>query len=535
MARLAAVDIGSNALRLRIVDVEAPHDSPTGPRFAPFREVRSERASVRLGHDVFVRGELDPRAIADACDALRRFREVIEQEHVDRYRAVATSAVREARNAELFVERAEREAGLTVEVIEGIEEARLLQLAVRERVAIPATPVVLVDIGGGSTELTLLREREPIFSRSAPLGTVRLMEAFLDPEAKLARMQRKLLDEMIARSLSETLTDLREAASGDAIDMVFGTGGNIDTLAGLCPARRDDGLLGIDVSAMRKLFDELADKTPRERAAAFGLRADRADTIIPATLILLKLAREFKVQEIVSPGVGLREGVLVDLGRAHFLSRDFGSEDVAMTEACLRVGRKYRFDEAHGKTVSNLALQLFDDLASKHKLGARERILLHAAALLHDVGDFIRYEGHHKHSYYLIMCSDIMGLQPEERELVANVARYHRKSAPTIEHENFRELSRTSRSKVKALAGILRIADALDREHLGKVKELRCAVRGSELQVSLGGSEEDLALELWTVKSKAGLLKEALGLELRLMNAGGTASTRKSMPPEKPR
>jgi len=530
MARLAAIDIGSNAIRLRIVEVDPPVVTPEGPRFSAFRDVLADRAPVRLGHDVFTKGRIEPGVIGAACEALRRFRAAMDGAKVDRYRAVATSAAREAGNGDVFVERAEREAGIHVEVIEGVEEARLVQLAVGERLRMRDRTAVLIDIGGGSTELTLLRGGSPAFSRSLPVGTVRLIEAFLEGGGPINALQRNLLDEYIERVFAEAIPEIREQTGG-AIDILVGTGGNIETLADLCPVPLafPEGR-AIEVSAMRRLLEQLCDKSVEERAQAYSLRPDRADTIIPASFVLSQLAEAFEHDSIAAPGVGLKEGVLVDLARAHFMPVDFRGEAAALTQTCLRLGRRYHFDEAHGLLVAKLVVRLFDDLSSRHRMGGRDRNLLHAAALLHDVGDFIRYEGHHKHSYYIISNSDLMGMTPQERTVVANVARYHRKSPPQLDHDNFRALSREDRSRVKAMAALLRIADALDREHRGKVSDVSGRVDGDTLVLEVQGAE-DRALEEWTVVAKAGMLKDAFGLDVRIVDWGGRPLRRPSAPP----
>ncbi|WP_437285082.1 Ppx/GppA phosphatase family protein [Sorangium sp. So ce406] len=544
MARLAAIDIGSNAIRLRIVDVDPPAlgafgagwdpalaagstGAPDAPRFHPFRDVHADRASVRLGHDVFTKGRLESGVIGAACEALRRFRSAMDAAKVDRYRAVATSAAREAQNGDLFVERAAREAGVHIEVIEGVEEARLVQIAVRERVPLGGRTALLVDIGGGSTELTLLRGREAVFSRSLPVGTVRMVETFLEDRRPMDAGHRRLIEEYVDRVMVEATREIVELlGEGSGVDLLVGTGGNIETLADLCPVPSPsaDGR-AIDVAAMSRLLDELAPKTPEERAQIYGLRPDRADTIVPAATVLGRVARAFAQPLIVAPGVGLKEGVLVDLAHAHFLGPDFRGETAAVSDACTRLGRRYHFDEQHGALVARLAERLFDDLAPRHRLDQRDRILLRAAALLHDVGDFVRYEGHHKHSYYIIIHSDLMGLTPEERAIVANIARYHRKSPPSMDHDNFRALSRDARAKVKAMAAILRVADALDREHRAKVTEVSGRIDGDTLVIEVQGAE-DRALEEWTVVAKAGMLRDAFGLEVRMVDA-----TPRSLPP----
>jgi exopolyphosphatase/guanosine-5'-triphosphate,3'-diphosphate pyrophosphatase len=533
MARLAAIDIGSNAFRLRIVEADAPVATSQGLRFLPFRDVLLDRAPVRLGHHVFTRGRLDSGVIGAACEALKRFRNAMDAAKVDRYRAVATSAAREASNGDVLVERAEREAGVHIEVIEGVEEARLVQLAVTERVSLGSRTALLVDVGGGSTELTLLTGEKNHYSQSCPVGTVRLIEAFLEGGRPVDAPHRRLIEEYVDRALTDAVSDIHELRGGP-IDLLIGTGGNIETLADLCPLPKafPEGR-AIDVGAMIKLLDELCRRTVDERAAAYNLRPDRADTIIPAATVLSRVAGAFGFDAITAPGVGLKEGVLVDLARSHFLPEGDSGTAQAIQDACLRLGRRYHFDEHHGTLVARFATRLFDDLQPRHRLGPRERILLSSAALLHDIGDFIRYEGHHKHSYYLIAHSDVMGLSPLERELVANVARYHRKSPPSLEHENFRALSREDRSKVKALAAILRVADALDREHRGKIGDITSRVEGDTLVIEAHGSE-DRTLEEWTVLAKSGMLREAMGLDVRIADPLPRSAGPRSKTPSPP-
>jgi exopolyphosphatase/guanosine-5'-triphosphate,3'-diphosphate pyrophosphatase len=223
----------------------------------------------------------------------------------------------------------------------------------------------------------------------------------------------------------------------------------------------------------------------------------------------------------VAPGVGLKEGILEELVDKYFDRWDKESETRTVIDACVRLGHRYGFDQAHGELVSALATSLFDDMAAAHGLGERERLILRAAAVLHDVGDYVRYDGHHKHSYYLILHSDIMGLTPHERALVANVARYHRKSAPDPSHPNFRELDKDARATVRSLAAILRIADALDREHLGKVKSVRADIDDAKRRLTLHVTgEEDRELEEWTVRAKSELLRDVFDLEVTIAGSG---------------
>ncbi len=528
MPRFAALDVGSNALRLRVVEATAPNDPRAraqlallpGDRLSPagWREVVSLRAPVRLGAEVFVTGNLAPSSIGQATAALRDFRLAMDAAKVDVYRATATSAVREAGNGSTLAERARREAGIDLEIIEGVEEARLIQLAVVRALALQDRRALLVDVGGGSTELTLLDRGRNAFSVSLPLGAVRLLENYLKGVGKVDKARASLMKEAVDRGLAEAAPQL----AGASFELVAGTGGNLDTLAELCPVK--GGASGypraIDVASARTLLGRLCAMTPAERREAYNLRPDRADTIVPAASIVLRVAEACKVPAVVAPGVGLKDGILEELVDKYFHVWDVERDAATVLDACSRLGQRFHFDEAHGQRVAGLAAQLFDDLEKVHAFGPRERLLLRAAAMLHDVGDFVRYDGHHKHSYYLIQHSDIMGLSTDERTIVANIARYHRKSPPDPSHPNFRELDKEARGKVRGLAAILRIADALDREHLGKVDGVRAAVdRGKGRVVLTIEGKGDRELEEWTVRAKSQLLRDTYDLDVVIANA----------------
>jgi exopolyphosphatase/guanosine-5'-triphosphate,3'-diphosphate pyrophosphatase len=521
MPRFAAVDVGSNALRLRVIEASAPSHRPkaqlallpdTATSSGPWRDLATLRAPVRLGAEVFLSGRLAPASIGQACDVLREFKAEMDKAKVDAYRAIATSAVREAKNGATLVERARREAGIELETIEGIEEARLIQLAVTRRIAIDDKRALLVDVGGGSTELTLLDHAETAFTMSLHLGTVRMLEAYLKGAKVIDRARERLLEEAIDRALGEALPRLGN------VDLLVGTGGNVETLFDLCPAK--GAQRAIDVGAARSLFKKMCAMSNGERRDTWQLRPDRADTIVPATAIFLRIAGALKRTTIVAPGVGLAAGILEELVDKFFHVWDAAGEAEHILEACMRIGRHYHFDEAHARCVCRFATQLFDDLLAVHAFDERDRLLLRAAAILHDIGDYVHYSGHHKHSYYLIQHADIMGLTPEERAIVANIARYHRKGPPDPTHPNVRELSKEARGKVRGLAAILRLADALDREHKQKIETVRAAIDRGAGRVTLflsGGKDREL--EEWTVGAKASLWRDEYDLDVVIAKA----------------
>ncbi len=502
-------------MRLRIIEASAPETADGKRGTIVWKEITNARAAVRLGTEVFTTGRLAPASIGAACAALRDFRQAMDDAKVDAYRATATSAVREAENGSTLVERALREAGVELEVIEGVEEARIIELAVVRNSDMGERRVMLIDVGGGSTELTLLDHGKHTFSISLPIGTVRLLETLLRDERDkgLDRERMRLLSEMVDRAVVEARSRLTKTN----FELIVGTGGNIETLADLCPAKGGVGGYprAADTAQVRTLFGKLARMSPLERQTTYGLRPDRADTIVPAAAIFLRLAEVWNATAIAVPGVGLKEGILEELVDKYFHLVNPVEQADAVLAACARLGTRYHFDEAHGQLVSKLAAQLFDDMQSLHAFGERDRLLLRAAALLHDIGDFVRYDGHHKHTYYLILNSDIMGLTPDERAIVANTARYHRKSLPDPSHPTFRELDKDARGKVRGLAAILRIADALDREHLGKVQSVRATIDKNKKRLMLNVTgQEDRELEEWTVKAKSELLREVFDLDV---------------------
>ncbi len=510
MPRFAAIDVGSNAMRLRIVEA-AGHDQ--------VREVAAERAAVRLGHDVFLTGRLAPSAMEAAVETLAGFRALMGEHGVEAYRAVATSATREAQNGDVLVERAKREAGIDLEVIEGVEEARLVLAAVRRAIRLAGRRALLVDIGGGSVEFTVLAGEAHRASVSLPMGTVRLHEAFLDDGRALTPERRALLGEYIERFLHEAVV-LR----GPRPDVVIATGGNAEAIAALCPAATDDGS-GIDVPAMRVMRDLMASVDPRERRERWGLRGDRADVIIPALFLLSAVCESVGSENLVAPAVGLKDGILAELiGRAYRVWDERG-EAAEVESEVVELGRKYRFDERHARHVADLATSLFDQFADLHGLGPAERTQLRLAALVHDLGDFVGFESHHKHTYYVVTHANLMGLSPEAREIVANVARYHRKALPDLSHPGYRRLDRRGRAVVRKLASLLRVADAFDREHQGKVAEVMASIAPGKISlraVPLAAmADADLSLERWTALRKADLMEEVFECDVRIDGTEG--------------
>lgn len=504
--RVGAVDIGSNAIRYLIAE-------PVGA--GGWREVESRRIPVRLGAGVFTKARAIPERTVDrAVRALGGIRQTFARAGVSAIRAVATSAVRESTNGAAFVERVRSEVGLPLEMISGSEEARLIWVAVRDRVELGRDRWFLVDLGGGSVEISLVNRDGILWSESHHLGAVRLLQALREDGGSGAGAEEILTGYVRGIRIPDPI--VQGGAQG-----LIATGGNIEALVELGGEKPGpDGTRGIPVARLRSLLQELSAIPPADRARIFGLRADRADVIVPAAIVYLRIAERVGADRILSPGTGLREGLVVDL--LDDLGDPVGHEarrDEGIRAACLLLGRRFEFDERHADQVCRLALALFDELTAVHGLGERERRILMVGALLHDIGQFVSYRRHHKHSMYLIDNSELPGLPPGDVRIAALLGRYHRRSEPKPHHPGYMELEPGEQLRVRQLSALLRIADALDREHESRVRDVQVSVRrsGVLLQVEAPG---DLLLESWAVERKgASLFQATFGLPLRMETA----------------
>lgn len=497
MPRFAAIDVGSNASRLLIVSAKDPER---------IRQIQSVRVPIRLGHTVFQTGRLDLDTIDRCVAAMHDFAAEMKSQKVDEYRAVVTASARSAKNADLLVERVREETGINLVSIDGTEEARLVAMAAREAIDMSG-PTLLMDLGGGSLELTELHREG--FTTSLAIGTVRLLEAFMRAGAPVDESQDRIVREYIDRMLTP---QLREIRAQEWVQLV-GTGGNLVAASRLCPGKTEGR--SIDVEAARSLLAELSTMSAPERAKQYGLREDRADVIVPALYVIVAMADLARVTTIRVPGVGLKDGIIRERVEKHFQVWDYSREDDKVVSAALQLGRRYHFDERHARHVASTALRLFDGTKKLHRASNKSRAMLHIAALLHDVGDFVNPMSHHKHSQYIIENSDLMGLKPEDRRMIALIARYHRRAMPSPRHNAYQSLSAENRDRVKTLAAILRIADALDRGHRGKTRDMLVKVKKGSVVLEVKTSD-DLSLEVWTVERKAELFRNVFGRDIRV-------------------
>ncbi len=487
---LAAIDVGTNAVRLELARPDVDGSLET---------LHQERDPIRPGEGVFTSGVM-PKETADRLlSTLRRYAALCRR-HKARVRAVATSAMRDARNRAEIVQRVHEETGLNLEVVSGKEEARLICLGVLHRK--PAhTRSLLVDIGGGSTEVAIATGERPDDLWSLALGSVRLTEMF-DTSAKVTpkqlRLMRSYVEEQMRKTLPERLPGLPKVA--------LGSSGTINAVVGYAAS---EGTAHASVRQLTQAVETLAEMTPERRRKRFDPK--RADIIVAGATVLERVTKHLGVESVTAVNRGLRDGLLVDL----MYRQDETREDHSLAEAAVSMGRRLHFDEKHARQVATLALTLFDELAALHNLPLSARPYLEAAALLHDIGNAVSYERHHKHTYYLIHNSDIPGLADRERELVARVARYHQRSPPELKHSGMEGLSAHEARLVRKLATLLRVANSLDSSHHQPVKELR-AVNGREAVSLHLKSRQPVDLELWNVERETLLFRRVFGKRLVL-------------------
>jgi len=506
--RIAAIDLGSNSFHMIIVE--------TGTS-GGFHVVTGEKDMVRLGARTLSRGSLPAAAMRRALDVLRAYRKLTVTHAADKVIAVATSAIREARNGEEFLERVGRETGLWPRAISGEQEARLIYLAALHSIHLEGRRTLLVDIGGGSVELAFGTSTKPDMVFSEKLGVLRMGERFVTSDPLSARDERRLVKH-VERSIDPHLERIRQAG----FECVVGTSGTILALGALAheqtgPARPDSlHHLTIKADRIHALRKRLVSMSLKDRMKLRGLDPERADIIVPGAVILDTLLSRVGAREIILCDWGLREGVLLNYVHRHprTLARAEAYPDVRR-RSVVELAERCLFDEPHSRHVAGLSLSLFDGTKGLHAFGDRERSILEYAALLHDIGHHISHLRHHKHSYYLIKNGDLRGFTPEEIEILANVARYHRRGVPRKKHAGFGALSPASRAVVRMLAGFLRLADAFDRSHRQTIRAISLTKRGRSIKVrcEAGG---DVELEMWGARQRLDLIAATLRATLRL-------------------
>ena len=501
MQILAAIDVGSNAMRIMVGRIV--YDGKV-------EVIENLRLPVRLGQDAFTTGLVSEETAQQAVDAFTRFRKTLDDHKVDKVRAVATSALRETANSDLLIDRIARSTGIEIEIISGEEEARLIHLAVAQSVNLNKKHALLIDIGGGSVEVTLSQNGNILSTESYNMGTVRLLKK-LGGEKKSAMPFHKLVREYAEAARHRIDREL----GSKKIEICIGTGGNIEEMGNLRQKLfKRDSDRAITLEELDKLVETLSRMKVEERMRRFKLKPDRADVILPASIVLQMIAHEAKIKEVIIPNVGLKDGVLWDMAYTLQKNPRVSPREQVWTSA-LRLGEKYQFDAEHAKLVARHAASLFDQSHTLHNLDEESKLLLEVAALLHDIGHFINTIDHNKHGYYIVKASPLIGLSEARQNIIANIIQYHRKSTPSFQDDNFRNLPAKDRIVVTELSALIRLADALDVSHTGRVKNIRLEEQKNTWKLKLQG-EGDLMLEKWTLEKRQRLFQDVFAVKLEI-------------------
>ena len=506
--KIAAIDIGSNSIHMIVVDAQRGRD---------LRILDREKDMARLGDSAFADGRLSASAQARALSSISRFLQLARRRGVDAVVAAATSAVREAANGRQFLALVRKETGQHVALLGEHEEARLIYLAVRDATDLRGRPSLVVDVGGGSTELIVGDATAMRHAASLPLGVLRLNAMFHGGKA-LSGKKRKDLREHIRGVIEESV----RRARGARVHRVTGTAGTVNAMARVLLAREGQVAEGdvpsvqrIAAADIHELAETLLSMPLSQRKKVPGLDPARADTLGLGCTVVDEILRAVEVDEIRTCRAAVREGMVLDYLATHPDGPATKSSHDVRERSVRDAAARYGDTTEHGEHVSRIALALFDATRRLHRLGAAERELLHFASLVHDVGQHVEYRRHHRHSHYLVKNAELQGFEPDEVELLACLCRYHRRSPPKADHEDWQAIPDRQKPTALVLIGLLRVADGLDRGHAQEVHALRVSIRRHAVEISVAGRGA-IELDVWGARGKADVLEEALGRAVEL-------------------
>ncbi|TFG58849.1 MAG: Ppx/GppA family phosphatase [Spirochaetales bacterium] len=505
--RLAAViDIGSTAIRMMVAEIR-PDNS--------WRVLDRIWKTLSLGRDVFVSSTISRDSLVQSLQILKGLREVLAGYKVDEQdiRIIATSAVREANNRDTFLDRVTISTGFRVSIIDGIEENRLTYMAVQHAVkdmeaVLSRSNSLIIEVGGGSTELMLLHRGKMVAAHSMNIGTVRVEEMVKGSAGK------DYLSRFLLENISTRIEGLDSEMDLKRIRYFIAVGGDARFVAGLIGEPVNEWYSTVKKTDFEKFVKEIKNLSVDECVSRLNIPYDEAEGLVPSLLIYLNFMNGTSADHLIIPNVSIRDGIIISMiqGPDPAANAKFHSQVIA---SALGLGKKYRFDEEHAKHVAMLSLKLFNALDAEHGLDPHAQLLLEVSALLHDVGTFINPSSHHKHGEYLVSNSEIFGLTRDDIRIISNAVRYHRKSPPNPSHINYISLSREERIKVLKISALVRIADAMDKGHMQRIRNfilektdeeiiIRCEARG------------DISIERYGLPEKAIMFEDVFGLKVIL-------------------
>ncbi len=510
---VAVIDIGTTAVRMAIAEIDATGD---------VRTLEELSQPIGLGKDAFTTGTIARSTIEECARILTSYRRVLDEYQIvspDQIHVVATSAVREAQNQLSFVDRIYSVTGFQVELIDEAEVNRITYLGIQPLLkaesALSAQTIV-VEVGGGSTELLVVAGEDVNYSHSLRLGSIRLretLEAYHTPTGRA----RTIMESHIQRTLQQVQTGIPT----DENSQMVALGGDIRFAADqLVPDWDHDGFCRIPLASLERFTNEIVELSTDKLVHQFHLDFTHAETLGPALLAYVELAHLFGLQQVIVASINLRDGLLKEMAVDGTWTDEFRQQ---IEQSALDLGRKFSFDEKHGRRVAELCRVLFQALQEEHHLDARGETLLYVAALLHDIGHIVGTGNHHKHGMYLIANSKLFGLSKEKMRLVSLIARYHRRALPRPTHSGYASLDRQDRIAVSQMAAILRIADALDRSYSQRIGNIECTRQNGTFVISIP-DVDDLSLEQLALQQKSGLFEEAYGMKVVLRSRNGSAA-----------
>ena len=490
--RFMGIDVGSNAIKYRVWEILAD---------GSVTQITERRFPVRLGESVFTGGVMSEKVIAAAAEAFVTIRQDLESIVVNSLRAVATSAAREASNSLTLVAAVQRAAGIRLEILPAAEEARMVALGVLGTRKQLHDQYLLIDIGGGSTEIILTSGQDLAVALSLRLGAVRLRQMFVKhtpPRESELSLVHDFIDDVLTRKLTPPRLDPGMICLGSA--------GTITTLCTMVHGAT--GEEPITPQQIDAIIERIKPMTPAQIVEAYGLEPDRSEVILYGALVLQQVLRHLGVERIGRTRGGVSDGLLQSfMERIGLRGSELFDHDRAFMSQALALGERCRFNRPHAEQVARLALAIFDQTKALHGLGDWERGILRGAAILHEIGQFVSFSGHHKHTYYLVTNADLPGLSQREKLLIACIGRYHRRSHPKLRHEGYRELSPADREVVRKLAAIERLADALDREQQSLVRQVHVQIGEKKVAFHIQ-THYEATIEVWNAREKAALFEE---------------------------
>ena len=510
---VAAIDIGATGIRLTIAELEGERQ----------RILESAKQPINLGRDTFLRGRIQPETVEECVRILKGFRSLMREYGISQesqVKAIATSSLREAENRDTVLNRIYIATQVNVTLLDESEVNRLLYMAVRpalvESKSWGKSDALLVEVGGGSTQLLLFQGGQVTFSETYALGSLRLREVLEDYGPPASRTI-----QVLEQEVQHAVDQIHNTCPLTKAPILIAMAGVTKLAASqIIPSWETKSLGVLSFKAFTQFTQEVLPLPIDELVRRFHITYPEAETVAPGLLAYLQLGRAFSVQEVWVPQVSLRDGLLREMAFPTLWSEELGQQVLRSAQT---LGERFRFDARHGLHVATLCLSLFQELQSEHLLGNHDALLLQVAAILHDIGLVISNRSHHKHSYYLLSNSDLFGLSKADMRCVALVSRYHRRGAPSMTHPEYAELDRESRMVVSKMAAILRVADALDRNHLQQVQQIRCSREGGQLVITIWGLE-DLSLERFALQQKGSLFEEVYGLPVILRQGRGLRS-----------